>query len=307
MIASVFNKSKPINFIIVLFIVLLAFIMARTELINKPINVPFVLGEIGVLIICGISVLLINFIVRKNNLTKSNNYNILLFSLFLLLISQTTGNSNIIFSNLFILLGLRRIISLHSQKNIKIKLFDTAIFVAIATLFYFWAILFFALIIFTLILYTDNNIRHWIIPFLGITTIFMVSVAISIIFYGDYLGFFDVVYTSNYNFNNYNSIQFLVATTLLLSFGIWSSIFYLKNNSKKNKIFKTSFKIIILAAIIGFLIVLQSPEKNGSEFLFLFAPLAIIITNYIEIIQEKWFKEIFLWVLLITPFVLLLI
>jgi hypothetical protein len=99
----------------------------------------------------------------------------------------------------------------------------------------------------------------------------------------------------------------LVAITLLISFGIWSSIFYLKNIKNKKKALRTSFRLIIITAVIAFLIVVQAPIKNGSEFLFLFAPLAIIITNYIEIIKEKWFKEVFLSVLIITPFILLLL
>jgi hypothetical protein len=44
-----------------------------------------------------------------------------------------------------------------------------------------------------------------------------------------------------------------------------------------------------------------APNKNGSEFLFIFAPLAIIITNYIESIKETWFAEVFVWLLIITP------
>ena len=48
-----------------------------------------------------------------------------------------------------------------------------------------------------------------------------------------------------------------------------------------------------------------SEEKTSGEFVFLFAPLAIIITNYIETIEENWFKELFLSVLVIAPIVLL--
>ena len=69
--------------------------------------------------------------------------------------------------------------------------------------------------------------------------------------------------------------------------------------------FRAPFKIVILAALIGFLIMVPAYEKNGSEFLFLFAPLSIIIANYIEVIQDKWFKEVFLSILIIVPFVLL--
>ena len=125
-----------------------------------------------------------------------------------------------------------------------------------------------------------------------------------------YDSFFEIINLSpeiSYDFSNYNSVQYLVAITVLLSFGIWSSIFYLQNIKKKKKAFRASFKTIILAAIISFVIVIQAPDKNGSEFLFLFAPLAIIIANYIDIVQEKWFKGIFLAVLVIAPFLLLLL
>ena len=50
-----------------------------------------------------------------------------------------------------------------------------------------------------------------------------------------------------------------------------------------------------------------APQKNGSELLFLFAPLAVIITNYIETIEEKWFKELFLGLLVVIPIVLLVL
>ena len=237
----------------------------------------------------------------------NDNYEILIFSLFLLLIASTTRNTDIIFSNFFVLLGLRRIMSLRSQKNVKKKLFDAAFLIAIASLFYFWTILFFALILITLILYTDNNLRHWMIPFLGVVTVFVISISTSIIIYDSFFGIFNISPEISYNFSNYNSVKYLVAITLLLSFGIWSSIFYLQNIKKKKKAFRASFKIIIVAAIIAFLIVLQAPEKSGSEFLFLFAPLAIIITNYIEIIKERWFKEVFLFLLIMVPFITLLL
>ncbi|TGV03830.1 hypothetical protein EM932_05305 [Flavivirga rizhaonensis] len=216
-------------------------------------------------------------------------------------------STEIILSNFFVLLGLRRTMSLRSPKNVKKKLFDAAFWVAIASLFYFWTILFFALILVTLILYTDNKLRHWIMPFVGVVTVFVISISTSIIVYDNFFEIFNISPKISYDFSNYNSIKFLVAITLLLSFGIWSSIFYLQNIKKKKKAFRASFKIIMIAVVITFLIVIQAPEKNGSEFLFMFAPLTIIITNYIEIIQEKWFKEVFLSLLIIVPFITLLL
>ena len=58
---------------------------------------------------------------------------------------------------------------------------------------------------------------------------------------------------------------------------------------------------------VAFATVILAPQKNGSEFLFLFAPLSIVMTNYIESIKEKWFKEVFLSMLIVVPLILLVL
>lgn len=307
MITSIFSKSKPINFIIVFFIALIAFLTARIGLINEAITISFVFKQLVLFVICYISILLLNFIVSKNNLTKKNNYEILLFSLFVLAIYQTTSDTNILFSNFFVLLGLRRIISLRSQISVKKKLFDAAFWIAIAALFYFWAILFFVLILVSLLLYSENKVNHWIIPFIGVTTVFLITISISIVFNDNFFEIFKSLPEVGYNFNSYNTLQYLVAITMLLSFSIWSSLFYIKSIKQKKKAFRASFNTILFAGIIALVVIILAPKKDGSEFLFAFAPLSIIITNYIEIIEEKWFKEVFLSVLILVPFVLLLL
>ena len=307
MITSFFNKSKPTNFVIVFGVTILAFVMARISFIMGGISVDFLMKQLVLILIGLSSILLLNFIASKNSLTHKSNYEVLLYSLFLLFITQTTSDSDILLSNFFVLLGLRRIISMHTEKDTKKKLFDAAFWIGVAALFYFWSILFFVLVILSLVLYTDNNLRHWIIPFLGLTTIFVIGISASIVLYDDYFDIFVFPPQVSYDFSTYNSTSFIIAITILLSFGVWSSLIYLRNIKKQKKVNRASYKANILAALIGFLIVIQAPDKNGSEFLFLFAPLSIIIANYIEIIQEKWFKEVFLAVLIVVPFILLLL
>lgn len=307
MLTSFFNKSKPRNFIIVFVVTLLAFTIARKSAVFSGLSVEFLMKQLFLFFLGLSSILLLNFITSKNSLTHKSNFEILLFSLFLLFITQTTYNSNILLSNFFVLLALRRVVSLHTEKDTKKKLFDAAFWIGVAALFYFWSILFFVLIILSLVLYTDKNLRHWIIPFLGLSTISVIGVAASILLYDNYFGVFVFPPQVSYDFSAYNSIGLIVAITILLSFGIWSSYYYLKNIRKQKKVYRASFKTIILAALIGFMLVILAPNKNGSEFLFLFAPLSIIVANYIEVIQEKWFKEVFLLILILVPFVLLVL
>ncbi|MBD0831196.1 DUF6427 family protein [Aestuariibaculum sediminum] len=307
MIASLFSKSKPINFFVVLFITLLAFVMARISLENQSVTIAFVLKQFAVFLLCCMTILVVNFIISKNNLTKKNNYHILLYSVFFLTFVQTTSDVNILFSNFFFLLGLRRIMSLRTERNVKKKLFDAAFWIAIATLFYFWAIIFFILIIVSLLLYSDNDLRHWIIPYTGVATVFILAVCTSIIVTGNYFDLFQLKLEIGRDFTSYNSVKYLIGITMLLSFGIWSSIFYLKNLKSKKKSFRASFQIVIIAFLVAALVIALAPIKTGSEFLFGFAPLSIIIANYLETIEEDWFKEVFLSVLVVVPFVLLLL
>jgi hypothetical protein len=305
MITSIFKKSKPINFVIVFFITLLAFVAARTKLIIEPINSSYIFQQIGLFFICFVSVLLINFIVTKHGLTKKNSYEVLLFSLFLLAIVQTTANTNVLLANFFILLSLRRIISLRSMITPDKKLFDAAFWIAIATLFYFWSILFFIVIYAALLLYSDNKIKHWLIPFVGIATVFIICVSVSIVYKDNFFGIFKNLPEASYDFNYYNTPQFLIALTMLLSFGFWASFFYIRSIKSKKRAFRPAYKLVFLVLIVSLITVFLAPNKDGSEFLFMFAPLAIITTNYIETIQDKWFREIFLLTLIIVPFIIL--
>jgi len=307
MITSIFNKSKPINFAIAFFITLLAFMVLHIKYIEVSVTASFFFKQILLFFVCYVSILALSFIVGKNSLTQKSNYEIVLYSLFLLALPQTVSNPDIIYANFFVLLGYRRIISLHSQINVNKKLFDAAFWIGIAALFYFWALLFFVIIIITLFLYTDNNIKHVLIPFTGLLTVFLISMCVSIICYDSFFEIFSSLPEVSYNFSNYNSMQHIVIITMLFSFGMWASIFYIKNIKQKKKTLRPLYYVVLFAVLIGFLIVAFAPNKNGSEFLFLFAPLAIIIANYIEIIQEKWFKELFLSIIIIVPFVILLL
>ena len=307
MITSIFSKSKPINFIFVFFITLLAFVLANIKLQNEPIDFFFIIEKAAIFTVCYLSILILNFIVGKNNLTHKSNYEILLYCLFLLMIPQTFLNDRIIVSNLFILFALRRILSLRTQISLKKKLFDASFWIAIAALFYFWAILFFILIYAMLTLYTDNKIKNWIVPFTGVLVVFLVSICYSVIIYDDFFEALNFSFGTSLDFSNYNSLKYVIAITIVLSFGIWSSIFYLKSIKNQLKKIRPVYKAIFVMLLIAFSIVVIAPVKSGSEFLFLFAPLSIIVTNYIETIQENWFREVFLLVLIITPIALLML
>ena len=307
MLSSFFNKSKPIHFVIVCSIVLLVFVITKFYSLDIPLSLPLLTKQTALFLVCVTTIFVFDFLAGRNNLTKKNSYRILIFSIFIALLPVTLLNSKLLTANFFVLLALRRIISLRSNKEIKKKLFDASFWISIAVLFYFWAILCYILIIAGLFLYRIVDIKNWIVPFTGIITVGIIGTSYMILTNHDFIGYFNDQIAVSFDFSPFNSKRTVISATIILSYGTWSLLHlvrYLKAKSKKSR---PSFILIILAATVGLLIVAVSPDKSGSEFLFLFAPLSIIVANYLESISEKWFKEILLYGLIATPIIILLL
>lgn len=307
MISNFFSQSKPIHYIVVSVLLLLIFVLTRLDVLDANPSFISISKQMGLFFVALLSVFVFDFFVSRNNLTKKNSYNIVLFVLFFSILPQAIINSEIVFANFFVLLALRRIISLRTQKDTKKKLFDAAFWIALATIFFFWSSVFLVLIFAALLIYGITDVKNYVIPLIGIATVAIILVSYLIIVDIDILQFAERRFGFSFDFSNLNSKQIIIGATLLLSFGLWSLFYYIKNLKSQMKSYRPSFTIVILTAILSLLIVVVSPSKNGSEFIFMFAPLSIIITNYLEVVTEKWFKEILLWVLVLTPIGLLLL
>lgn len=301
MITRFFSTSKPIHLVLISFFVLGLFLAVRLGYYYEGISALQIGKEVLLYGITLLSIFVLSFFVNKNNLTKQNSFKILLFSLFLACIPATIEYGSIIVSNVFILFAVRRIISLRSNLHIKKKLFDAAFWIALASLFYFWAILFLILVFAALIFYSIGQPNNWIIPFTGIITVALIVVSFNIISqntFGDINTFIDSV---SFDFSNYSQTNLMVSISVISLVGLWALFFYVKKLQDKSRALRPSLVLILIALIIGITIVVLSPNKNGSEFIFLFAPLAIITTNYIESIKKVWLAELFIWLLIITP------
>ena len=305
MITSIFSKSKPINFIIVVVYVSLLFVISNSTLLFSDLNTT--LATLFKWAITLFLIFLLDFIVSKNSLTQRNSYAILAFGLLLGMFPEAMLYTDLLLSNLFILFAFRRLISLHSNLNIKKKLFDAAFWIALAALFYFWAILFFALVIVALIYHSQNDFKNVVIPFTGVATAIMLFLMYNIIMYDVYFRPSDFERYANLDFTAYNSKGSILKFTVLFSLFIWTLVYYFRVIPDKNKKLKPSYFLMAWASIIAILIAIIAPVKNESEYLFLFAPFSIIMANYMEMISERWFKEVFVVLLIITPIISLLL
>jgi len=301
MITRFFSTSKPIHFVIVVLFTFVVFMIIRINSFEDDLSLLLILKQIGLYTVVLISIFVLDFLVNKNNLTKKNSYKILLFSLFLAILPVTVQIDNLLISNLFVLFAIRRIISLRTNTNIKKKLFDAAFWIAIASLFYFWSILFFILVFAALFFYSISNFKNWIIPFIGLLTVIIIVISYSIIESNSFSDLNNYMDTISFDFTTYNILDLIIGLTIVSSLGLWALLFYIKNLKNKIRTQRPSHILIVATLLISIIIILIAPNKNGSEFIFIFAPLSIIIANYIESIKELWFAELFIWILILTP------
>lgn len=307
MISNFFSQSRPIHFVVVSTFLLTVFIASKVYAIREPFSFQLLAEQSFYFAIVLLSLFILDFFASRNSLTKKNSYKLLMFGLFMAMLPETLLHPKTLMANFFVLLALRRIISLRTHKEIKKKLFDAAFWVSIATLLYFWAALYFLLIFSAMFLYSIITIKNWLVPLIGILAVGIIWVSIMLVTHTDFSNYFDQLLVYSFDFTALNSGRIIISSTILISFGAWASFYFVKHLKEKSKSLRPSFKLVIFSSLIALLIIFLSPQKNASEFIFLFAPLSIIMANYLEVTRERWFKEVLIWVLILIPAVFLIL
>ena len=142
MIASVFSKSRPFNYILAVVTLVLSFFIYQIQQQNSNPNSNEIMGwlaKLGILLTLIASLFITNFITKRNGLSKDNSYSALFFVAFLLFIPKVFTDSSIVISGFFVLLAMRRLISMKSLVTPKEKIFDASLWIFIAALFHFWS------------------------------------------------------------------------------------------------------------------------------------------------------------------------
>ncbi|MES2411890.1 MAG: DUF6427 family protein [Bacteroidota bacterium] len=299
MITSVFKKSTLLNYALVVVLLLLFFFMYRSSDLFATISSNGISKTATIVLLLLASFFLVNFTVKKNNLTKDSSYTILFFLLFLLIFPSIFKNSNLLFANFFLLLAIRRLISLQTLKAPKEKIFDASMWIFIASLFHFWCILFILLVYISIFFHVSRDYRNWLLPwvaFFATAVIFMVSaLAFDQTWITHIINQTQTNFELDYFTNNYQNIALSFFVVIALYF-LSSLIFSLTN---KPLILQASYKKMILGFLIGVTVFLISPEKNNEMLIFTFMPLAVMCTTNIEYSQSKMYQEITLLLLIL--------
>ena len=304
MLTSFFSKSKPVNLSLIITFLTVFYLAINILHWQEGTSEWVILQKAAVLIALIFSVLLLNFIAKKNELTKRSAYKTLLFTIFVVSFSWLLRNDSVIVANLFVLFAARRLVSLRSRKFVKKKILDASFWIFIASLYDFWAVLF-IILVFVAIVNFASTIKNWLIPMVAFLGVALLVNSFHIIVYDSWYTLTDWFQVTNFDFSNYQDIKILTPLSILLALLLWTTFYYLNTIQKASVSRRATLSIIIIYLCVAVAAAVMSPFKNGSELIYFFVPLSIIASNYLDSRKDLIFKEILLAALIIMPIIVL--
>lgn len=305
MISSIFGKTKPINYIIVLSFVFAFYWLTHLLFFQKSYGLNSLLLQILVLSFLLFSFFVVNFIVKRNQITGTNAFTILYYALLLIIFPETLTDNNAVLCSFFLLLSQRRLISLRSLKDIKLKVFDATLWIGVASLFYDWAILFLVLVFVAIYFYEPKNIKNWFVPFIALFVVAALSLAFLILtdnleFFGNHYRFSFLVDADF--FNNWGNSGKIIAYALVI---IFVGLFSFLKLGKLGLGRIITMRLIAVSLVLGLLLTILKTSSTDFPILVTFFPASVLLTKYIEVIKKINLKEIALIVSIILPFIIL--
>ena len=301
MLTNFFSNSKPFHFILISLLLFVGYTFHNFQISSFENDFIWLIQltfKFGLYIIL---MLIFGFIIKKNNLTQINSYALFIFICLLLLTPNVFQNSKPILSTVFILLALRRILSFNSKKNIQKKILDASLWIGIATLFYFWSILFLLVLYAALIQLASKNFKLFLIPIIGMFVVFIICTIYFLYLDNNMYWFTDYENFTSFDFSSYKPLKNFFSLFVILSMIVISLVFKFLNFTKTPLRKKSKYWIIIFTLITGIIIVILTAQKNGIELIFTIVPISILFSNFIEALQRKWVSEVMLWFILIAP------
>ncbi len=299
MLANFLNKSKPINFIGLLVLFFLGYVFTLISTVFKNgFHLDLFLKSIFLSLLFLFIFFFYNFIVSKNKLTKDNSLGFFLFTLLSFSILPTLLDYNILLLMVVNLLFLRKIYSLKSPNRVLEKLFDSGFWLGIFFLLQPSSIVFIFLIYFAIFIHHKITIHSILVPFVGFCTPLLLH--FTYFFWIEDTTVFTSLFNFDFNFSAafYFNKTYYSFTTAILCFTILTIIVKSIGTLTINNTFRRSWVLLLLHFLMTCIYLIFAPEKNGASLLFLFFSVSIILTNGIQLIKKKLFRNIVLYTIL---------
>lgn len=292
MLTRFFSQSKPIAFAVISLIFAVAFFVENFISSSISLDAGAIFGKIGVLVVFLLIIFLLNFVVKRNKIHQQNTFAVSSFTLIIIAFPEILRSSEFILSYFFLLLSFRRILSLKTNTNLKQKIFDSGLLLAISIWFEPFHWLFLLVIYFGVIMYASQNYRHFIIPIVGLAVGFILHLSYFLLFEDRWISF------SSY-FSGFSGFDSIYSTTkygllfgYLLLITVWV-LFNLPSIYNRAKLHESeTLNLIIFFTLVSIVTLVGNDWSLAVDAIYLILPVSILIGNYFQLKStKKWIKE----------------
>lgn len=295
MISSFFSKTKPINYLVTLGFSALLYLILGLISLNSTFEFEPVLIKFTGLVFLLITFFTINPILKADKLADLTSFSMLFYALLLALFLPILENEKVIVSNFLILLSTDKVLSLKFDKNVKYKIFEASLCVFIASLLVEWTIVFLIPIYIGVYVYCSTQLRNWLMPIAALGAL-LLGLGCYCSLFNDWV-FIEAQYTFKlkytFDYRNYFSLAGYLLVVLIV---IAITLVKLGNRGIGRIL---SLRLLFSYFVIGIILVFISDEYGLSAVMFTFFSASVYLTNYLETVQNKRFKEFFLTVLVL--------
>lgn len=291
MISTFFSTSKPIHYLLVLIITSL-FIASAIWMIPQT-SWWYLLG----ILLIGASLAVFQFVIIKNELTATSTFALWSAMLFTLSFIAFKVPILVLVSLVFLILALRRLLSLKSGYASIQKIFDASFWICIATIFFHWSILFMIVVFIAIFLYVRNNYRNWVTPFIALACVWFLLFTYDYVWEDTMLkSIYDSFkFTYLWEMINFSFLEILLL--ILLGMAVIGLFIYLSKLIDIQQSVRPRFTILMFAGLMGIVIAtIDFTAFSRGGFLLIIPSLSIFIARATHRVQRKLWKEILLFI-----------
>jgi len=257
------------------------------------------------ILVCGLvfsQCILINVIVVGQRILSTNTFFPALF--YFILISafpQEIYLSPSLVAITFVLLSIKEILGTYLQRDAHLNIFDTAVLLSIATLFYPPFVILIPLVWIGMSIFAQVEWRHWVLSIVGIICPWFILFTFSTYFEIESLSavnFLEIEVFNMASFNlNYREIISIIAIGMIGLLAIFELVPSLRRKNIKSR---KSFVLILWLLLVSIISLFFGDQSLGSKFLICVIPLSAIISNYFFYHKKELWLNLLLLSLMIA-------
>lgn len=277
-------------------------------LISRLGNYPVLLPLFSCILIF-IESLLINYIVKKNEIIDTTAYlPALIYIILMSLQPEMLSLHPIVIANLFMLLALIRLMNTYKKETAYSEVFDTGMFIALAAIFYTPSFVFIFVLWAGLVIIRPFIWREWIISLFGFATPLLFFV-----FYYFWNGILDTLVSQviqntviaphkSFQWVSFSIDEYIQICILLLA-GFFSFGKLLDDLGKSTVRIRNNLLLLFYFILLSLVSIIFAPGYSISYLSFLSIPFSIFISNYFLFARKTWIAEVLFLLLVLSIFI----